>query len=203
MIHARANRPASVIPALAFALLLALTVAGCGSKVANTTSTAAPTGVTAKTALSAATSALSTTAPDAKLLLLQTEGAVTATSAPVWSYLFGSPKDDKTYIVLVKDGKAMPASEYGTAGLEKAEWAKVPGADAWKIDSDAAYKTAQAACGAEATAAYTIGLITHIPEAETTSTTKPLVWYVSFDPASSASTGTVQVDAKTGEVIAK
>jgi hypothetical protein len=205
MIHARNGRSAKIISILALVIALASVVVGCGSKTASTPSASKTVvaGATAKSGLSAAAAALTTTAPDAKLLVVQTDGAVTVTSAPVWSFLFGSPKSDKTYLVYVTDGKAGAASEYGTAGLSKKEWAVVPNADDWKIDSDAAYRTAQTAAGASTAGAYTMGFLTHVPQSETSSTTKPFTWYVSFDPASGATTGTVEVDANTGAVVAK
>ena len=201
MIHARIGTYAKIGAGVVLALALALSVAGCGSKAANT----APTNASAKEALPVAQSALSTMAPDAKLLVVQTSGAASPTSTITWSYLFGSPKSDKTYIVEVKAGKVVSASEYGAAGLTAAEWTAVPGADAWKIDSAAAYKTAVTASGANsAKSAYSMGFLTFLPSSETTSGTKAFVWYVSFDPSTSgASTGTIQVDAKTGTVIAK
>lgn len=191
---------------LALALALASTVAGCGSKSGGTTSTASTTATAlgaARAGLSVASSVLGTTAPDAKLLVIQTEGPVTATSTPVWGYLFGSPKSDKTYLVRVTNGKAMPASEYGAAGLSAKEWSAVPSPDAWKTDSDVAYKTAMTAAGAKPSAAYTMGFLTYVPASDAKSGTKPFVWYVSFDPASQPATATVEVDAKTGAVVAK
>ena len=205
MMHLRTSRLAKIVSILALAFALVSTVAGCGSKSTSATQkpAATPTGATAKAGLAAATSALATTAPDAKLLVVQTANAVTPTATAVWSYLFGSPKTDKTYLVYVKNGKAEPAAEYGKAGLSKTEWPLVPGPDVWKIDSDAAYQKAQAASGAKASGAYTMGFISHVPKAEKTSTTKALVWYVSFDKASGASTDTVEVDAQTGAIVAK
>jgi len=203
MIHVRTSRPAKIVSILALALALVVAVAGCGSKSTGTTAAPVKSGTTAKAGLPIATSMLTTTAPDAKLLVVQTANTVTTTSAPVWSYLFGSPKTDKTYLVYVKDGKAEPAAEYGTAGLGKTEWPLVPSADAWVIDSDVALQKAQAASGAKPAGPYTMGFISHVPKSEKVSTTKALVWYVSFDQASGASTGTVEVDAKTGAVVAK
>ena len=205
MIRTRASRLVSTISILALAVALGATVVGCNSsKPPGTTPAPVKAAPTAKAGLEAATSALSTTAPEAKLLVVQTANSVTPTSPPVWSYLFGSPKDDKTYMVYIKGGKlAEPPTEYGTAGLKKDEWAVVPNTDAWKIDSDVAYKTAQEASGAKSEGAYTMGFITHVPTSDKTSTTEAFIWYISFDQASGASTGTVQVDAKTGAVVAK
>jgi hypothetical protein len=200
MIHVLTSRRARIVSTVALALALVSIVAGCGGNAASTT----PTTGTAKDGLSMAKSALSTTAPDAKLLVVQTEEAVTPTTTPVWSYLFGSPKDDKTYVVYVTEGKVMSTSEYGTAGLSQTEWSAVPSADSWKIDSDEAHKKAAAAAGAKAEDAYTMGFLTYIPSSETSDTAVAFVWYVSFDPAtSSATTGTVEVDAKTGAVLTK
>jgi len=204
MIHSRTSRSARAIVTIAFALALVVALAGCGNKATtDATQPAAQTGLSAKAGLPLAASALATMAPDAKLLVVQTADAVTTTSTPVWSYLFGSPKDDKTYLVYVENGKAMPASEYGTAGLKKAEWDKVPNADDWKIDSEAAAKSARAAAGASATSAYTMGFLTYVPSDDKKTTTKVFTWYVSFDPTSGATTGTVEVDANTGEVVGK
>lgn len=201
MIHARISRIAKIGSGVALALALILAAAGCGSKAANS----APANASARESLPVAVSALSTMAPDAKLLVVQTSGAATPTSTPTWSYLFGSPKTDKTFLVEVKGGKVVSADEYGAAGLTQPEWSAVPSADAWKIDSTDAYKKAVAASGAKSgEAAYSMGFLTYLPSSETTSGTKPFVWYVSFDPSTSgAGTGTIQIDAKTGTVIAK
>jgi hypothetical protein len=140
-------------------------------------------------------------APDAKLLLLQMADATTPTSTPVWVYLFGSPKSDKTYVVYVDQGNAMPATEYGTAGLSADEWKKVPSEDTWKVDSDEAYDKALEASGAKGDPlAFFMGLQTYVPESiAATATVKPYIWYVSFDPGrSGATTSTIEVNAKTG-----
>jgi len=201
MTKTRTGRPAKIISALALALALTLVVAGCNSKTPETTPAQTPTSkYTAKSGLDAATSAMATTAPDAKLLVVQTPSAVTPTSTAVWSYLFGNPKDDKTYMVYVAQGKAEPASEYGEAGLDEDEWAKVPNTDAWKIDSPEAYEKALKATGAKTTAGYSLGFLTYVPASETESTTRAFVWYVSFDPATSGvASGTAEVDATSGE----
>lgn len=178
-------------------MALFISVSGCGSKEATP-----KTSGSAKGAITIARSALSTMAPDAKLLLVQTATATKPSAAPVWAYLFGSPETDKTYVVYVENGKAMPASEYGTAGLEASEWSSVPGIDAWKIDSDEAYTKALAASGAKGDPeAYDMGLLTYVPPSANTSTTsEAFMWYVQFVPGTSGATdGTVQVNAKTGE----
>ena len=185
------------IMALTFALTFAL--AGCGKKSNSTTST---TG-TAKAGLDIARSALSTMAPDAKLLVVQTAQATTPTDTPVWAYLFGDPKSDATYLVYVVDGKAMSAAEYGTAGLTTAEWAKVPDVTEWKIDSTDAYKKALDAAGAKGDpAAYYMGFETYVPESiAASSTVSAFTWYVNFDPGTSGvTTSTISVSAKTGDV---
>lgn len=197
MIHVRVTRFVRIGAALALALGLMFVITGCGGK----TATAPSTSVSAKSGLSVATSALSTTAPEAKLLVVQTPSAVSSTSTPVWSYLFGSPKTSKTYMVYVQEGKVVQSSEYGTAELSAAEWTAVPPAELWKTDSDVAYKKAVEAAKASTDAAYTMGFLTFVPPTGD-STAKPFVWYVSFDPATSgATTGTVLVDAKTGALV--
>lgn len=203
MIRARTRRSAVVILAFGFGLLLAFGLAGCGSKSANSTTSTHPTGATAKDDLPLAVSALATIAPDAKLLVVQTGNVVTATSTPVWSYLFGSPKSGKTYLVEVKDKKPSPVVQYGTAGLKTNEWALIPPTSDWKTDSNTAYATAVKAAQVFGDTAYTMGFLTHIPASDTSSTTKPMVWYVSFDPASNPATRTVMVDIKTGSILTK
>ncbi|HEY5433255.1 MAG TPA: hypothetical protein VIL06_07605 [Coriobacteriia bacterium] len=186
---------------IAFVAVLALAVtllAGCG-KTAGTTSTPVPKAGTALGSLAIAKSSMTTTAPDAKLLVVQTAEAATPTSTPVWGYLFGSPANDKIWVVYVANGVSMGAQEYGTAGLSKTEWAAVPGTDGWTVDSDTAYTKALAASGAKgAPAAYMMGLLTFKPTSDT-STVQPFVWSVQFDPgASGATTSSINVDAKTG-----
>jgi hypothetical protein len=138
-------------------------------------------------------------APDAKLLVVQTAQAVTPTATPVWGYLFGSPKTDLTYVVYLSNGQSMGAKEYGKAGLNAAEWAKVPGTDAWKVDSDVALSKALAISGANGNpAAYIMGFVTYKPATDT-STVQPFVWSVQFDPgASGATTKAIDVNATTG-----
>lgn len=195
MIRARKTRFATVAAAMIL-LALALLVAGCGSKSSGSTVEPGPT---ALGSLPAARSALSTMAPDAKLLVVQSAQAVTPTGTPVWAYLFGSPSNDKTFVVYLTGGQSMGAQEYGTAGLSADEWKNVPGTDGWTVDSDTAYTKALAASGAKGDpAAYMMGLLTY-KSAEDTSTIKPFVWRVIFDPGKSgATTGTIEVDAKTG-----
>ena len=200
MSHVRPLPRVKIVAIAAILLAMLLLVAGCGKQAASTTSNAA----TAKSALPVAVSALSTTAPDAKLLVVQTAEPVTTTSTPVWSYLFGSPKSGKTYLVMVRDGKVMQTTEYGTAGLTAKDWAAIPSTDEWKVDSPAAYDTAKGAAKASDKAAFTIGFINYVPASAKDVSTKPGIWYVSFDPATSgATTGTVGVDVKTGAVVTK
>lgn len=186
------------LAALVLVALLALTagaLSGCGgSKEA-----AVQSGPSALGSLGAARSALSTMAPDAKLLVVQTAQAATATSTPVWVFLFGSPSNDKTFAVYTQNGQTMAAQEYGTAGLTDEQWGQVPGTGDLKVDSDDAYAKAVAAGGAKGDpAGYMMGLTTYKP-AEDTSTVQPFVWQVQFDPGESgATTGTITVDAKTG-----
>ena len=196
MNHVRPGRLATIVVAIALAVVLLSMMTACGKKSSTTA-----TGDTAQGGIPAARSALSTMAPDAKLLLVQLAEPVTTTSTPVWAYLFGSPANDKTFVVYVNKGSAMPATEYGTAGLSADEWKTVPSDDTWKIDSDAAYDKALKASGAKGDpAAYFMGLQTYVPESiAASSTVKPYVWYVSFDPGSSgATTSTIEVNAKTG-----
>ena len=183
------------VVALVAALALAAAVSGCGKKSDTTT-----TGPTALGGVSAARSALSTAAPDAKLLVVQTAQAVEATGTPVWAYLFGSPSTDKTFVVYVSNGKLMGQQEYGTAGLTAKDWANVKGTESMKVDSDDAYDKAVAASGAKGDPlAYMMGFVTFTP-ANDTSGIKPFVWSVQFDPGESgATTSTIQVDGETGK----
>lgn len=193
--------------AISLALILALSLAGCsGSKSSSTTGGATtppvPTSApTAKQTYPTAKSSLSTMAPDAKMLLVTTANVITPTSTPVWQYLFGSQKDGKTYAVTVQNGKAIPQA-YGTAGLGAAEWAQIPGESEWKIDSDVAVQKALGVytVGTKDTA-YILGLVTYVPKSSGKSKVQPMVWSISFDPASkgSAPTSTVNVNAVTGE----
>lgn len=202
MIQARSRRLSTVILAMALALALSVALAGCGSKSGDDV----PKVATAKSGVAVAKSALSTMAPDAKLLLVETAQPVTTTSTPVWAYLFGSPKTDKTFAVYVSGGKAMGASEYGAAGLDPAEWKNIPGTDAWKIDSDSAYTKAVAASGAKGDpAGYSMGLVTYVPESvAASSTSRAFVWYVVLEPgASGATTNTIEIDAESGKALTK
>lgn len=172
-----------------------LVMSGCREKPAPQGETA--TEGTARSELTVAQSALSTAAPDAKLLVVQTAEPVTATATPSWAYLFGSPSTDKTYIVYVSEGQVLGAQEYGTAGLPKGEWQSVPETGAWSVDSDAAYRKARETSDLEDPDAYEMGMLTYVPRSEAaTATTKTLTWYVTL--RSGTGTATVLVDAKTG-----
>lgn len=181
-----------ILTVVAFAAVLT----GCNKESATT---AGDTN-TAMAGVKVAQSSLSTTAPDSKLLLVQTANVVTATSTPVWQYLFGSPKDGSIYAVTVKDGKVMTTQPYGTAGMDEAEWDKVPAASEWKIDSDKALANALKINEDNTkTTPWAMGFVTYVPKSAATSATiDPLVWSVAFDPQGSGS-NTVDVDAKTGK----
>lgn len=181
----------AVAAGVVLALGLALMLAGCGQPAATP-----PKGSTAKAGAAVAKSALSTMAPDAKLLLVQTAQPTTSAGTPAWAYLFGSPSSDKTFVVYVQDGKTINAAEYGKAGLSKGEWPNVPGIESWAIDSDAAYDKATSATGLK-NATYEMGMLTYLPKSTAaSSTTKPFIWYVSLQ--SGTTTAAAEVDAKTG-----
>ena len=181
----------------ALALMLVVGLAGCSGSKSSSSAPATVAGPTAKAEVAAAQSALSTMAPDAKLLLVTTARIVTATATPVWQYLFGSPKSGKTYSVVTMGGKTLP-QEYGTAGLAADEWTAIPSMDKWILDSDVAVQKARAlykSAGGD-DSAYIVGMVTYVPKSATKSTTKPLVWSISFDPSKrgKAPTSTVEVD---------
>lgn len=202
MSEQRTNRIAVVIAAVFLALALLVVLPGCGDNSSDGGDNGGESKGTAIAGLDIARSALETMAPDAKLLVVQTGEAVTPTGTPVWAYLFGSPETGSTYAVYVSDGNVMGASEYGTAGLQEDEWGNVPGTDDLQVDSDEAYQAALELSGADGEpAAYFMGLQTYVPESmATTPSVSAFTWYVSFDPGESgASTGTIAVDAKSGE----
>ncbi len=177
-------------------LLVATGLTGCGEKAEEPVSTD-----TARANYAVAESAVTSLAPDAKLLVVQTAQSASTTSTPVWSYLFGSPETDKTYLVIAAKGQTLGTSEYGTGGLTEQEWDEVPSDfKTWKIDSDAALKKAIEASGAKGDPrAYVMGFQTYIPSTST-SGSKAFRWYVALDPGDSgATTSTIGVDAKTGE----
>ena len=181
-------------------VLTGVLLAGCG-QTSSTSGAAVKTGPSALGSLGVAESALSTMAPDAKLLVVQTAQPVTATSTPVWGYIFGSPKTGEAYMVYVTNHVSMGVQDLGSAGPSAAEWSKVPDAALWKIDSDAVYTKALAASGAHGTpASYIMGFETY-KSAGDTSTIEPLVWLVQFEPGTSgATTSPINVDARTGAV---
>jgi hypothetical protein len=196
MIRHSQTRSSGIVVIAAFALALTL-LSGCTERLPDPPEPVAPT---AMAGLAAARSALPTAVPDAKLLVVQTAEPAEPTATPVWAYLFGSPSTDKTWVVYIEEGQATTAAEeFGTANLSASEWAKVPGTEAWKVDSDEAYKKALSASGAKGDpAAYMMGFITYKPRADT-STLDAFVWSVRSDPGTSgATTKTVTVNAKTG-----
>ena len=183
-------------------VLAAGALAGCSkaSTTASSTSTK-PAAMTAKDAYAIALTAVTTSAPDGKLLVCQAADTLTATATPIWEYLIGSPKTNKVYAVLVQNGKAQ-SSEYGSAGLTAAEWSAVPGMDQWTIDSPQAHDNAVKVYPTGKDAAYFMGFVTYIPKSASANASKPMTWIVSFDPTSlansHATTSTIQVDMRTG-----
>lgn len=215
MSHARTSRVVALMTAIVVALVLAITATGCsankrtssdktGSSQQSTSTGEQTARNTAISGIEVARSSLSTTAPEAKLLVVQTAAAVTTTSTPVWGYLFGSPKTDKTYVVYVADGEVTRSGEYGKAGLSAKEWAKIGSADAFTIDSDEAYTKALAVSGAKQGVLpprYLMGLQTYVSAKNAKeSGAAPYTWYVVFDPgASGATSSTIDVDGNTGQ----
>lgn len=182
-------------------LTISVVLAACGTTAAEKPAASGPT---ARGGLGVARAALSTAAPDAKLLLVQTVQPATETSGPVWGYLYGSQQADTTYLVYVQDGELIQVQKYGQVGLSAQQWAEVPGDDDWSIDSDQAVKAAAQALGATSTpGAFLMGMQTYVPETTATAqVAKPLTWYISLPSAmmSGDVSGTIMVDAKTGEV---
>lgn len=171
-------------------------ISGCSSSE----DTGASATTTVLGSLPVARSALSTAAPDAKLLLVQTATSATPTATPVWAYLFGSPSTDAIYLVYTADGAVMSMQEYGTAGLSAEQWAEVPDDVAWAIDSDEAYSKALEISGAKGDpAAYMMGIMAY-KAADDTSTVEPNVWNVWYDPGTSGATESlILVDAESGD----
>lgn len=186
---------AKIALVVAFVLILAAAAAGCRK------STAAKD--TALGTLSVAQSSLSTMAPDAKLLVVQTANVASTTSTPVWAYLYGSPKTDVTYIVFVQKGEAT-AYEYGQASLTATQWAAVPDTKEIKIDSDKAHDLAAAKLSsADKNAPWVMGLVTYLPSGQE-SGVQAMSWSVTFNPdaTSESDIKVFAVDARTGEVTA-
>ncbi len=190
---ARVTRGALV---LALALALSVALVGCNK----TAEKAEPSGPTAMDSIGVAKSSLSTSAPDAKLLLVQTANVVTATSTPVWQYLFGSPKDGSIVAVTVENGKVTATQPYGSAGMDESEWKLIPDSAEWKIDSDEAFDAAlKTDKKATDKTPWAMGFVTYVPKSAASSTTiDPFVWSVALDPQG-ATPSTIDVNAKTGE----
>lgn len=183
--------------ALACVLVAVIAIAGCSKPASSSSST--PTGNTAMAAEKVAAAALTTMAPGAKLLVGESAQPLTTTSTPIWEFLYGNPKTDVLYAVLVNNGKAR-AQEYGRAGLNAQEWSAVPGLDQWKVDSDAAQAAALKVLPSGSKAPFVVGFVTYVPKRATQATTKPLTWVFAFDKSTqgSAPTSTVNVDMNTG-----
>jgi len=199
MKNARLIRLLELAAVFAIAIMVVAALGGC--KKSESTTTTAPGALTAKSALPLAMSAVETSAPDAKLLLVQSRDVINTTSTPVWQFLIGSPKTDTIYAVTVESGEAN-AQVYGTADLSAEEWAAVPSADEWKIDSDEAHTAALKALndGTEETA-YLMGFVTYVPKSNTSTNVKPMFWNISFNPdeITKAETNTVEVNVTSGE----
>lgn len=197
------NSKKKVVLVLAVVALVAAVAAGVVILGGHSASTTASDSSTAMGSYDVAQSALTTAAPDAKLLVVQMLQSVNATGTPYWAYLFGSPSTDMGYLVYATAGSVMTWSEYGSLGLSAAEWAKVPDVKGVKIDSDEAYSKALAVSGATGTPnGYFMGLMTY-KSAEDTSTVDPFQWNVWFEPGSSGATSNlILVDAKSGKATA-
>jgi hypothetical protein len=221
-------RPLSRV-VLAVGVLLAMTVglAGCGAPTSTQTSSSTGSSTasheasgasavafdssadTAQGHYAAALKSVKAVAPDAVLVVVQTEIPATSTPSAVWIYLFASKKMNKAYAVTVSSGKPGKPLALATESLRADEWAKVPPVTAWKIDSDEAFKKAFAAYAERLNSTppkqYSMGMalfVADTPE-NNASGVKPLVWSVTFDPSAGGVTATRQalVDAKTGAVL--
>jgi hypothetical protein len=191
------GRVSAVVVLLALVTAAALT--GCNKAPVDTEASSA----TAKGSVDTARSALSTMAPDAKLLVAETAAPVVPDSAPQWSYVFGSPKTGDLYGVVVADKTVARAGKLGKGPLAADEWKSVPGLDEWKVDSDEAYGKALAANGTDTNlSSYTMVMETYVPRSVAgTVTTKPFVWNVYLQEGSRETPPKVyRVDAKTGAV---
>jgi hypothetical protein len=199
MVGQRRTLSVLVILIVALALVAGLLV-GCGKNPG----AGAKVGSTALDNLSVARSALSTVAPDAKLLVARLATDTVPGAAEVWGYYFGSPATDEGYFVHLANGLSMGWQDDGRVGLTPGEWAAVPGTDAWKVDSDVAYAKAVAASGLSTSpAGYMMGLETY-KFSDDTSTVEPFVWRVLLYPAASAeATIHVDVNATTGAAVVR
>jgi hypothetical protein len=180
--------------AAALATVATLVLVGC-----TTSTTQTPTVVssvnTARHAYEIARSALSTIAPDGRMLIAETVWPVSATSTPIWQFLIGSPKTGTTYAAVVNQGQGF-YQKYSEKALPANEWAAVPLDSAWKVDSDAALTAALGAFPAGKGAPYTERLVTYVPKSAK-APAKPMTWAVAFQPQEGATT-TVEVDVSTG-----
>ncbi len=190
---------------LALALSLAVgALAGCSNtaKTPETTSATTPAAspITAKQAFAIAQSTLASTAPDGKLLLGQSAVPTIPTPSRDWEFLIGSPKHDALYAVFVHDGGGR-FEDNGAAHFTKAEWAAVPGPDAWRIDSDVALAKALAVHPQGKGANYFMGFVTYKPKADAPLKARFMKWVIGFDVnvEGNAPTSTVLVDMFTGE----
>jgi hypothetical protein len=192
VIKGRNSQLSVVMLAVALALAAAL-LPGCA------TTLPVKMGPTALENLSVARSALSTTAPDAKLMSVRTYQPTAAAEPPAWIFLFGSPAMNTLFRVYVTNGKLVFVQNAGGVGLASSAWASVPGTDVWTVDSDAAYARAVAASKAGGTpASYVMGFET-IKSSMDASAPQPYVWRVTlYSGATNTTMSTVDVNATTG-----
>ena len=160
-------------------------------------------GGTAKQSLSVAESAVSTMAPEAKLLYVETAGNVLPNSMPTWTYIFGSPKTNKSYTTIVQGNTVTTTHETGDVTIDSDEWSSVPNLGDAKIDSDEAYDKALKASGVDlAPSGYSMLLVPYVTRsAGETVTTEPMKWYVTiqFDNDGKPMSVLSEVDAETGQ----
>lgn len=190
---------------LALAILLTIGVlAGCNSNSKSPDDQAAKTDTSkAKAAASLALSALTTAAPDGKVIVGQLVAPIAATATPMWEFLVGSPKNSKVYAVLVTGGKAQ-FKEYGKVSLEATQWAEIPNVKAWKIDSDVARDKALAVYPQGKDDRYNQGFITYVADPDREGAPKAMTWNITFISTSKnkgkseVSSNTVLVDMVSG-----
>lgn len=188
------GRPVRTILALSTIALL-FAVAACSGEAEEPIDTASSN-------LSTAESALTTMAPDARLLVVGGDVTPASGTTPVWTYLFGAPDTGQMYSVSISNGNSMGATDIGVSPLAEDEWDAVPANGSWTLDSDEALEKALEFAGLEeAPSTYSMLLNSYVPEASVSERpAEAMVWYVSFGADESGEAGrVVAIDATTGE----
>lgn len=101
-------------------------------------------GDSALAAQEVAANAISATAPDATLVMLDSQGVVMSPPPSNWSFLYGSEQTGRTYKVSVNHGTAEDPEDLSELNLDRAVLAQAVEPSSVQVGADNAYELARA-----------------------------------------------------------